>query len=171
MTETVINGWILKAHPAFMEQLKALMAAAAQEQVKGKAGKSTKLLRSVQRIVYEAIPANPADPAFAQGLTLGKENTGWRRATFNQQYRLFFRYRSIPDSTAGLRGVIVLGWFNDDESLRAYDSKTDAYKIFQTMLENGNPPSDWDELLAQSGVFSDTPHSAAAPPPTEEKPG
>ncbi|MNN42713.1 Toxin YhaV [compost metagenome] len=32
--------------------------------------------------------------------------------------------------------------------MRAYESKTDAYRVFAKMLANGNPPDDWDSLLA-----------------------
>ncbi len=32
---------------------------------------------------------------------------------------------------------------NDDTTLRAYDSRTDAYRVFKGMLEDGNPPGDW----------------------------
>jgi toxin YhaV len=37
---------------------------------------------------------------------------------------------------------------NDDTTLRAYDSRTDAYRVFKGMLEDGDPPSDWKALLA-----------------------
>lgn len=38
-------------------------------------------------------------------------------------------------------------WVNDQKLKRAYESKTDAYKVFEKMLDNGNPPDDWDSLL------------------------
>jgi toxin YhaV len=53
---------------------------------------------------------------------------------------LFFRY-DIQSK------VIVYAWVNDDSSKRAYESKTDAYKIFARMLKSGNPPDSWEELL------------------------
>jgi toxin YhaV len=37
---------------------------------------------------------------------------------------------------------------NDDRSKRAYESKTDAYAVFEKMLSTGDPPNDWNELLA-----------------------
>jgi toxin YhaV len=41
----------------------------------------------------------------------------------------------------------VYAWVNDEDSKRSYDSKTDAYLVFRKMLESGDPPDDWDELL------------------------
>ena len=38
-------------------------------------------------------------------------------------------------------------WVNDLKTLRAYGSKTDAYKVFAGMLDDGNPLDDWNELL------------------------
>jgi toxin YhaV len=46
--------------------------------------------------------------------------------------------------------VIVLGWVNDQQSKRAYGSKSDAYRVFQAMLASGHPPNDWDELLQEA---------------------
>ena len=44
--------------------------------------------------------------------------------------------------------VIIFAWVNDDTTLRDYDSRTDAYRQFKGMLEDGNPPSDCKALLA-----------------------
>lgn len=46
--------------------------------------------------------------------------------------------------------IVVIGWVNGDSTLRAYESKNDAYRVFARMLDNGNPPSNWDELLSAS---------------------
>jgi toxin YhaV len=46
--------------------------------------------------------------------------------------------------------VIVYGWVNDEDTKRAYDSKTDAYAVFSKMLEKGHPPNDWNALLAEA---------------------
>ncbi len=46
--------------------------------------------------------------------------------------------------------IIVYAWVNDDDTLRAYDSKDDAYRVFRKMLDGGNPPASWEELLEQS---------------------
>jgi toxin YhaV len=42
---------------------------------------------------------------------------------------------------------------NDAQTKRAYDSKTDAYRVFRRMLESGNPPDSWERLLAESEVM------------------
>ena len=33
---------------------------------------------------------------------------------------------------------------------RAYRSKSDAYRMFQSMLASGHPPDDWEELLQEA---------------------
>ena len=61
----------------------------------------------------------------------------------NGRFRLFFRYNSASK-------VIIVAWVNDENSLRTYGSKTDAYKVFKGMLDDGNPPDDWDALHKQA---------------------
>jgi toxin YhaV len=43
----------------------------------------------------------------------------------------------------------VFVWVNDENSKRAYQRKTDAYRVFQKMLNGGYPPDDWDDLSAE----------------------
>ncbi len=69
----------------------------------------------------------------------------WFRAKFFQQYRLFYRFNSDAK-------VIVVAWVNEDKTLRAYGSKTDAFATFKGMLEDGNPPDDFDVLLKEAGA-------------------
>ena len=102
-----------------------------------------KLYATLQKLVFEVIPEDPARESFLLGNTLGPENRAWRRAKFSQQYRLFFRF----DSAAK---IIIYAWVNDANSLRAYQSKTDAYAVFAKRLHNGNPPNNWDALLSES---------------------
>ena len=71
---------------------------------------------------------------------MGDDYKHWFRAKFFQQYRLFFRYHE-PSKT------IVYAWVNDEHSKRAYGSKTDAYRVFEKMLQSGSPPDDWQALL------------------------
>ena len=135
------NGWTLVRHPLFSSQIEALEHKIASSR---NAAKSEKILAMVKRLIREDIPANPASANFRQGLTLGDENRHWRRAVFFQQYRLFFRYDSRMK-------VIIYVWMNDEDTLRAYESKNDAYRVFQKMLDSGYPPGDFEELLKQSG--------------------
>jgi toxin YhaV len=133
-------------HPLLLDQLEKLTAAAEAERAKdltGGPGPNAKLLGHLLDLMFVKIPQNPGDPIYRQGKTLGPELKNWFRGkTGNGRYRLFFRY----DSSAK---VIVYAWVNDEQSLRTYGSATDAYTVFRRMvLEDKNPPKDWDELMA-----------------------
>jgi toxin YhaV len=39
---------------------------------------------------------------------------------------------------------------NDENTLRAYESGDDAYRVFRKMLNKGQPPDDWDTLLHEA---------------------
>ena len=80
-----------------------------------------------------------------RGSTLGKDRQHWRRARFFQQCRLFFPFH-VPSKK------VVLAWVNDSSTRRAYRSRTDAYRVFQDMLDKGQPPDDWDQLLGERDV-------------------
>ena len=90
--------------------------------------------------MLETIPADPARREYLQGKTLGARYRHWRRARIGQRFRLFFRYDSRSR-------VIVYAWANDQETLRATGSRNDPYAVFSRMLEHGNPPDDWDDLV------------------------
>ncbi len=83
------------------------------------------------------------------GGTLGEAYKHWFRAKFLQQFRLFFRYQQTADAK-----VIVLAWVNDDTTLRAYESANDAYAVFRKMLDRGNPPDSWSNLVAAASAES-----------------
>lgn len=134
-----VNGWLLVGDTHFVSCFRSLECKAQAESLRGKIGKNTKLLAAVTKVAQEIIPSGPEDPKFLLGNTLGPAFKAWRRVKFLQQYRLFFRYSASEK-------VIILSWFNDEESLRAYGSKTDAYLVFKAMLESGNPPTNWKEL-------------------------
>lgn len=141
----VVNGWTLFAHPLFLDQVAELaekVSALKAANPSGYRGKnSTKRLAAINKLVFEEIPSDPSDPKFRQGNTLGDEHRHWFRAKFFQQYRLFFRFHAESR-------IIIFAWVNDDTTLRAYVSRTDAYRVFKGMLEDGNPPDDWKALLA-----------------------
>lgn len=143
-TVIVVNGWTLYTHPLFVEQYELLEEKVAALKVKDPVGylkrNDTKRLAAIHKLAYEVIPQDPTKPDYRQGKTLGDKNKHWFRAKFFQQYRLFFRY-DIQSK------VIVYAWVNDDNSKRAYESKTDAYKVFAKMLKSGNPPDSWEDLL------------------------
>ncbi|MBS1304100.1 type II toxin-antitoxin system YhaV family toxin [Loktanella sp. SALINAS62] len=120
----VVNGWSIYAHPVCLDQLEGLIeeveARKTRDPKAWQKKNCTKRLATIFKLVSENIPADPGDPAFRQGDTLGEHRKHWLRAKFFQQYRQFFRF----DSNAK---VIVLAWVNDEKTLRAYGSKTDAY--------------------------------------------
>lgn len=143
----VVNGWSIFAHPVFLDQLEGLIkeveARKARDPKAWHKKNCTKRLAAIFKLATEGIPADPGAPAFRQGDTLGENRKHWFRAKFFQQYRLFFRF----DSTAK---VIVLAWVNDEQTLRAYGSKTDAYATFRGMLDGGNPPDNFDALMKEA---------------------
>nr|WP_244987202.1 type II toxin-antitoxin system YhaV family toxin [Winslowiella toletana] len=141
-----INGWKVYFYSCFISQLtplyQAVAALKANHQDNYHKKRQTKLLAAYVQVI-ERIASDPLGSQFRQGDTLGVNNKNWFRAKFLQQYRLFYR-------CSEQHKAIVIGWVNDENTLRAYGSKTDAYKIFEAMLKLGDPPSDWDTLLARA---------------------
>jgi len=146
-----VGTWTVHAHPLFLDQFERLTAAVERARVKDPTGfangRDAKMLAAVLRLAFEDIPADPAHKRFEQGDTLGPKRKHWRRAKFYQQYRLFFRFSSVGK-------IIVLAWVNDDQTKRAYGSRTDAYAVFARMLDHGDPPEDWDALLLAAQASS-----------------
>jgi len=153
----VVNGWTLYTHPLFAEQyliLKAKVEALKAKDPQGyKKKNATKRLTAIHKLAYEIIPLDPASPDYRQGKTLGDNNKHWFRAKFFQQYRLFFRFHLVSK-------VIVYVWVNDESNKRAYESKTDAYKVFSKMLKSGNPPDNWNALLNEAKDLESTEFSS-----------
>lgn len=143
----VINGWRIFAHPIFLNQFEELLNQVEQlrqnhpEDYKQK--NVTKRLAAISKLTFEIIPQDPTRSDYRQGNTLGSNYKHWFRAKFFQQYRLFFRYHQESK-------IIVFAWVNDENSKRAYDSKTDAYLVFRKMLGTGHPPNNWNDLLNEA---------------------
>jgi toxin YhaV len=148
----VVNGWSIFAHPLFLGQIEALIAEVERARAKDPTGyarrNAAKRLAAVARLAFEIIPQDPARPEHRQGDTLGGDRRHWLRAKFFQQYRLFFRYSAA-------RRVIILAWVNDERTLRAYESGSDAYRVFRRVLDRGTPPDDWDRLMAEAASATD----------------
>lgn len=147
VSELIVNGWCLLTHNLFLNQFEDLI-----KEVEGirkkyplhyKEKNATKRLAAIQKLIFEKIPQDPTLPEYRQGTTLGDEYKHWFRAKFFQQYRLFFRYHLESK-------IIIYAWVNDENTKRAYGSKTDAYHIFKKMLNIGRPPNDWNELLKEA---------------------
>lgn len=144
MSDIVINGWRIFLHPLFIAQFEDMMRevtiARAKHPQDYKKKRCTKLLAATRKVAFELIPSDPTAAVFRQGATLGDAYKHWLRAKFVQQYRLFFRYDLKSK-------IIILVWVNDENTKRAYESSTDAYAVFRTMLQNGHPPDNWDSLF------------------------
>lgn len=147
LSTNVVNGWILLAHPVFSHQYENLIHEVEELKRKNKANyqtkNATKRLAAIQKLIFDIIPQDPTLSEYRQGIILGNDYKHWFRAKFFQQYCLFFRFHKESK-------VIVYAWVNDENTKRAYNSKTDAYKIFKKMLSSGRPPSDWDTLLREA---------------------
>ena len=143
----LVNGWTLFAHPLFLDQVEALIAQVQtlrnRDPIHYLQKNSAKRLAAIAKLAFEVIPQDPSRPEYRQGHTLGAAKKHWFRAKFFQQYRLFFRYHEKSR-------VIVYAWVNDADTLRAYESSDDAYRVFRKMVESGHPPDDWDNLIAEA---------------------
>jgi toxin YhaV len=141
-------GWTVIAHPLFLDQLQELIekvvALRARDPKAYTQKNATKRLQVILDLMEE-IQADPTREIYRQGDTLGDDYKHWFRAKFFQQYRLFFRFHKSSK-------IVVLAWVNDDSTLRAYDSKTDAYRVFAKMLAGGHPPDDWDQLVKAANL-------------------
>ncbi len=141
----IINEWTIFAHDLFLSQVEELLTQVAAVRLKYPQDyhqkNAFKRLAAITKLAFDVIPQDPALPVYRQGATLGDDYKHWFRAKFFQQYRLFFRFHQ-PSK------IIVYAWVNDENTKRAYDSKTDAYLVFKKMLDRGYPPDDWEELLA-----------------------
>ena len=143
-----IAGWKLYQHPLFRDQLTALVAEvdALARRLSAKdysRHPKVRLLARVRKIILEDIPRDPGSAAFEQGNTLRSSHRHWRRAKFNQRFRSFFRFHTASR-------VIIYAWMNDESTLRARGSRRDVYATFERRLKAGEPPDDWDDLLAES---------------------
>lgn len=143
----VVNGWTVFAHPLFLAQVEALTRQVEKFKKKDPNGytkkNASKRLAAIAKLAFEVIPQDPTRAEYQQGNTLGEDHKHWFRAKFFQRYRLFFRYHA-PSK------LIVYAWVNDEETKRAYESSDDAYRVFRKMLESGDPPDDWGQLLTKA---------------------
>lgn len=146
-TSLVIDGWTVFCHPLFLDELDSLIEKVEilkeKDPLNFEKKSATKRLAAIAKLAFEVIPQDPSLPDYRQGGTLGNDHKHWFRAKFFQQYRLFFRFDSASK-------IIVFVWVNDEKNKRAYGSKTDAYRVFEKMLNSGHPPDGWNQLLKES---------------------
>jgi len=157
----VVNGWTLYEHELFVEQKERLVQAVEAARKKDPGGyqshPDTKLLAAINQLTKKDIPSDPGNKRYQQGNTLGAAHKHWYRAKFgNGRYRLFYQFNSKQK-------VIIYAWVNDDDSLRTYGSKTDAYSVFKSMLGKGNPPDKWDQLAKAVGAVQSKAELKAKP--------
>lgn len=146
-TSLVINGWTVFCHPLFLDELASLIeiveALKEKDPQNFEKKSAAKHLAAIAKLAFEVIPQDPSLPDYRQGGTLGNDHKHWFRAKYFQQYKLFFRFDSASK-------IIVFVWVNDEKNKRAYRSKTDAYRVFEKMLNSGNPTDGWNQLLKES---------------------
>ena len=144
----MVGGWTILAHPLFLDQLERLVAVVESEQTSkpdAPPSGNAKLLGHLLDLALVKIPQDPGNAAYRHGGSLAQRRHWFRGKTGGGRYRLFYRY----DSRAK---IIIYAWVNDERSLRTYGSRTDAYAVFAKMLDSGNPPDTWDDLMeAASG--------------------
>ena len=148
----VASGWTLYEHPLFTRQRemleRAVEASRAKHPERYRDSDDAKLFAAIAKLTLDLIPADPGAPQFRQGGTLGNARKHWFRAKFgNGRYRLFYQFSSRAK-------VIIYAWVNDAQTLRAYGSKRDAYAVFKAMLEKGDPPDFWSDLITAVGASS-----------------
>jgi toxin YhaV len=145
----VINGWNIFGHSLFLNQVEVLTeqveSLRQKDSINYKKKNATKRLAAILKIAFEIIPQDPTLPEYRQGATLGDAYKHWFRVKFFQQYRLFFRYHLESK-------VIVYAWVNDENTKRAYNSKTDVYRTFKKMLNSEHPPNNWEQLLQEAKI-------------------
>lgn len=144
----MVNGWTIFTHPLFLDQMERLTAAVEGERASkpnAPPSANAKLLAHLRDLAFNEIPQDPGSASFRHGSTLAGRRQWFRGKTGNGRYRLFYRY----DSAAG---IIVYAWVNDENSLRSYGKKSDAYAVFGKMLDGGSPPDDWEDLLNEAST-------------------
>jgi toxin YhaV len=141
------HGWRLFVHPLFQAQLEKLTKRverlASSDPDEYVSHPATKMLATINYYVLNAIPRDPNGPEFRQGNTLGADNRHWFRAKFHRRYRLFHRFSTE-------QRIIVYAWVNDEASLRKAGSKSNPCVRFKAMLESGEPPDSFVELVRTS---------------------
>jgi toxin YhaV len=159
------HGWRLFVHPLLQAQLERLVKRvgilASSDKEGYRSHPATKMLATINHYLRDAIPRDPNAPEFRQGNTLGPGNRHWFRARFHGRYRLFFRFSTEQK-------IIVYAWVNervnDEDSLRKSGSKNAPDVVFRSMLEGGDPPGSFAELVRTSKRMRAGEDSPSRPP-------
>jgi toxin YhaV len=128
-----IHGWTIFAHPPVFNQYEKFLQQVADLRAKAPTDyqkrNASKRLAAIVHLAFDAIPQDLERP----------------------EYRLFFQFHAVSK-------VIMLVWVNNADTKRAYESDADAYWVFKKMLADGQPPGDWEPLLAEARSQSARPH-------------
>jgi len=166
MDTFTVNGWALYQHQLMAEILAELENQVESLIVRFEAENNDrditdhpliKLYDAITDNIYIHVPANPQHPNYLLGNTLINTNVLKRtlksdskaflrvkRQGLPDRYRLFFRFQS-----AAPRSIIYI-WMNSERTQRKAGSKTDVYTVFSKMLNKGDVPVSYKELLKQS---------------------
>ena len=134
------HGWEILFHQRAIEQLQRLRRAHERAQ---RPNANSKLYETLAQTMLDTVALDPSRPQYRQGNTLGPRYRHWRRAKIGRRFRVFFRYDSHSK-------IIVYAWTNDAHTLRAAGSKTDPYAVFHRLLQRGEIPNDWSDLVETS---------------------
>tara|TARA_Y100000815_G_C13248291_1_gene464510 strand:+ start:456 stop:968 length:513 start_codon:yes stop_codon:yes gene_type:complete len=147
-------GWALYAHPVFLQRLKDIVAEVKRLMNADPDGfhhhPAYKFFEGVTGNILVTVPSNPAHPTFRQGGTLGRKYQHWFRVKKHNlppRYRLFFQFRSAAPRT------IIYAWLNDESSIRREGARNDVYEVFRGMLDAGDMPSAYADLMRASSTL------------------
>jgi len=144
------NGWHILFHKVFNEQFSGLVGEVARLKKilpdRYKSHPKTLLLKKVYDAIVDDVPTNPFDKKFLLGHTLGKQYAHWRRVKngLPKRHRLFFQ----ADTGGCFR--IIFAWLNVEAFLRKAGDKNDVYKVFRRLLDSGEIPDTFSELLVDA---------------------
>jgi toxin YhaV len=149
----VVNGWRLYTYPAFREYVRKLALAVGKIKERNpddwQRNNVVSLYKAIIRTCLIEIPSDPSDSRYRQGNTLGKAYKHWFRAKPISRYRLFFRYDRKSK-------IVAYVWINGLDQLRAAGSKRDPYVVFSKLLEKGEIPNSWTDLINSSSSIKET---------------
>jgi toxin YhaV len=147
-----INGWEIFFLKIFYLQYSQLVKDVNKISQKHpntyKSHPKTKLLASIQNSIKNDVPADPLHKKFMLSKSLENKYKEWRRVKqgLPPRYRMFFRFYSATKE-------IIFAWINSEGCIRKSGDKYDVYAIFKKMLDRGEIPKDYEQLIAQSKVL------------------
>lgn len=144
-----VKGWKIFFFQSFNEIYTELVTEVHKLRQKDSEGykshPKTKLLASIQKVIFNDVPGSPHHRKFTLGKTLDRKYRDWCRVKHGlpPRYRLFFRYHSAEKT-------IIYVWFNDELTLRRKGNRHDVYAVFQKMLDRGDIPNEYEYLIKTS---------------------